>query len=352
MRRAALELRALRASAPAACSRVDWSRDQTRKVTAYDIFNGDADGLCALRQLRLHEPRDAVLVTGVKRDVALLSRVQPRAGDQLTVLDVSLHENRQPLLRALAAGAACTWFDHHFPGDIPAHPRLAAHIRYAPDTCTSLIVDAVLEGRYRAWAVAAAFGDNLPQAARHAAQPLGLTPERLELLRELGDLLNYNAYGESVEELYFHPAALYERLCRFLDPLEFVEQDPAFATLKHGYRSDIARAEQVRPEVDTEAHLAVVLPDAAWARRVIGPWANVVANRTPRRAHAVLVRRGDGLMVSIRAPVAQPVGADALARRFPTGGGRPGAAGINRLPESELTHFLAAFQEAFTGAEG
>ena len=30
----------------------------------YDVFNGDADGLCALHQLRLAEPRDAVLVTG------------------------------------------------------------------------------------------------------------------------------------------------------------------------------------------------------------------------------------------------------------------------------------------------
>jgi hypothetical protein len=320
-------------------------------VTAYDIFNGDADGLCALRQLRLHEPRDAVLVTGVKRDVALLSRVQPRAGDVLTVLDISLEENREPLLRALAAGAECTYFDHHFAGESPAHPRLTAHIRYAPDTCTSLIVDAVLEGRYRAWAVAAAFGDNLPQAARHAAQPLGLAPERVELLRELGELLNYNAYGESVEELHFHPAALYERVSRFRDPLEFVEQDAAFQTLIRGYRSDMAHAAQVRPLVETAAHLAVVLPDAPWARRVSGAWANALATRAPERAHAVLVHHGDGLTVSIRAPVAQPGGADALARSFPTGGGRPGAAGINTLPESELTRFLTAFRESFTSAE-
>jgi hypothetical protein len=319
-------------------------------VTAYDIFNGDADGLCALRQLRLHEPHDAVLVTGVKRDIALLSRVQPRAGDQLTVLDVSLNENREPLLQALAAGAACTWFDHHFPGDIPAHPRLTAHIRYVPDTCTSLIVDAVLGGPYRAWAVAAAFGDNLPRAARHAAQPLGLAPERLELLRELGELLNYNAYGESVEELHFHPAALYGRLCRFRDPLEFVEQDPAFATLRSGYRSDMAYAAQVPPRVETATHLAVVLPDAPWARRVSGAWANALANRAPERAHAVLVRHGDALVVSIRAPLARPVGADALARTFPTGGGRPGAAGINALPENELGPFLTAFRTTFIGA--
>ena len=38
----------------------------------YDVFNGDADGICALIQLRLVEPRpDATLVTGVKRDIQL-----------------------------------------------------------------------------------------------------------------------------------------------------------------------------------------------------------------------------------------------------------------------------------------
>jgi hypothetical protein len=320
-------------------------------VTAYDIFNGDADGLCALRQLRLHEPREAVLITGVKRDVALLSRVAPQAGDLLTVLDISLEENREPLLRALAAGAGCTYFDHHFPGDIPQHPQLTAHIRYAPDTCTSLIVDAVLQGRYRAWAVAAAFGDNLSQAARKAARPLGLASERLELLRELGELLNYNAYGESVEDLHFHPASLYGRLARFEDPLAFVQGDAAFAALKRGYESDMALAAQAHPQLETAGHLAVVLPDAPWARRVSGAWANVLANRAPRRAHAVLVRRGDALTVSIRAPLAQPVGADVLARRFPSGGGRLGAAGINALPQSELDRFLVAFQASFGGAE-
>lgn len=39
----------------------------------YDVFNGDADGICALHQLRLARPRpEAQLVTGVKRDIRLL----------------------------------------------------------------------------------------------------------------------------------------------------------------------------------------------------------------------------------------------------------------------------------------
>ena len=46
----------------------------------YDVFNGDADGLCALHQLRLANPALAELVTGVKRDIKLLDRVKAGAG--------------------------------------------------------------------------------------------------------------------------------------------------------------------------------------------------------------------------------------------------------------------------------
>ena len=44
----------------------------------YDVFNGDADGICSLVQLRLAEPRESTLVTGVKRDINLLTQVPGR----------------------------------------------------------------------------------------------------------------------------------------------------------------------------------------------------------------------------------------------------------------------------------
>ena len=88
-------------------------------MTSYDVFNGDADGLCALTQLRNAEPREAVLITGVKRDIELLKQVQAQAGDVVTVLDVSLDKNRAALEHVLAAGAEVFFADHHFAGDIP-----------------------------------------------------------------------------------------------------------------------------------------------------------------------------------------------------------------------------------------
>ena len=118
-------------------------------------FNGDADGLCALQQLRLADPSSSeteVLVTGVKRDIALLERVRGSLGDQCTVLDVSLDVNRAGLLALLRAGVSVRYFDHHFAGEVPGHALLEAHIDLGPSACTSLIVDRYLDGRARRWA--------------------------------------------------------------------------------------------------------------------------------------------------------------------------------------------------------
>ncbi|MGN2390982.1 acetyltransferase [Pelomicrobium sp. P1] len=323
---------------------------KAKTVAFYDIFNGDADGLCALHQLRLVEPCEAVLVTGVKRDVRLLQRVAPAPGDVLTVLDISLAENRDALAHALEAGARCLYFDHHYAEEIPRHPHLEAHIDPAPDLCTSLLVDRYLHGRHRAWAVVAAFGDNLFDSARRVALPLGLSEEGLEKLRELGEALNYNAYGETVEDLYFHPAELYRRLSRYADPFQFIAREPAFERLRRGYADDIARAQALEPLEETAAGTIYLLPDAAWARRVSGAFANRLARAHPARAHAVLVPSvAGGYTVSVRAPVARPAGAEALCRQFPSGGGRPAAGGINGLPAEMVQAFARKFQEAFSG---
>ena len=70
----------------------------------FDVFNGDADGICALVQLRLAEPLDSVLVTGVKRDIALLGKVKAKGGDKVTVLDISMQKNLPALNNLLSAG--------------------------------------------------------------------------------------------------------------------------------------------------------------------------------------------------------------------------------------------------------
>ena len=315
----------------------------------YDIFNGDADGICALQQLRLEEPRESVLVTGVKRDIHLLSRVQARAGDELTVLDISLAANAQDLARLLAGGASCRYFDHHAAGTIPRHPNLRAVIDTSAEVCTSLLVDRHLGGRHRLWAVVAAFGDNLQGPATRAAAPYGLEETDLGRLRELGEALNYNAYGETTDDLHYHPAELYETLRQYSDPRDFIGNEPVFEVLRDARLDDLDRALGVRPAASSGKCAVLILPDAAWSRRVHGALGNRLAEREPDRAHAVLVAKPDGYLVSVRAPVERPRGADVLCSKFETGGGRAGAAGINTLPEAELQRFLAEFQQAFSG---
>ena len=313
----------------------------------YDIFNGDADGLCALQQLRLEEPRNAELITGVKRDIQLLARVNADAGDEITVLDISLKSNASALARLLERGVKCRYFDHHAAGVIPAHPGLSAHIDTAPDVCTSLLVDRYLAGRQRLWAVVAAFGDNLVAPAIRAAQPLELDHNELARLHELGDCLNYNAYGESIDDLHYHPADLYQAIAPYADPREFMIDEPVFEVLKNAYTADLLHAEAIKPEFAGAGAALYVLPDAAWSRRINGILGNRLAQAHPRRAHAVLVTKAGGYTVSVRAPLSTPQGADDLCLRFAGGGGRKGAAGINLLPPSQFAAFVAAFRAAY-----
>ena len=318
----------------------------------YDIFNGDADGICALQQLRLAEPCDSELLTGVKRDIQLLERITPQAGDRITVLDLSLDTNRAGLMRALEAGARCRYFDHHFAGEVPRHPLLEAHIDTGPDVCTSLIVDRHLGGRHRAWAVAAAFGDNLQVPARAAAKTLGLSAGDTNVLRELGECINYNAYGEKIEDLHFAPAELYRRLQPYADPLVFAHEAPELALLQRARAEDMERADALPVEPSGNSVVAVFMPEEAWSRRVSGVFANALSQRHPGCAVALLVRSGAGYRVSLRAPGAasgssEVEGIDAIARAFESGSGRKGAAGIQFLPDAEVDRLLALLDTAY-----
>jgi len=303
-------------------------------------FNGDADGLCALQQLRLAEDFEpAELITGPKRRTTLLTGVSAGAGDEVTVLDVSFHANRDGVQRLLAAGARVRYFDHHHAGQLPGHERLEAHIDLSPSTCTSVIVNRYLDSKYQAWAAVGAYGDNLAETGRS----LNNTPE----LEKLGVLLNYNSYGESEDDLFFPPAELHRRLAAHADPLDFV-QDDAYHRLASGYAEDMQRARDLRP-VAARQHAAVyVLPDASWARRASGALANRLARAAPGRAHAMLSpNSAGGMQVSVRAPAARPSGAAALCLDYATGGGREAAAGINHLPMDSVGDFTDRFIRYF-----
>ncbi|MEM5372751.1 acetyltransferase [Paraburkholderia azotifigens] len=316
-------------------------------MTQFDVFNGDADGICALHQLRLKHPVVAQLVTGVKRDIRLLRHVNACPGDSVTVLDVSLDANRDSLRSLLGHGVNVEYFDHHFSGRIPHAARLIPHIDTSADTCTGLIVNRYLRGENRLWAVVAAYGDNLADAAHRVATSCGLPHPGEQRLRELGEAINYNAYGESIVDLIVDPATMYREIQPFSSPLDFIAASSLPGRLTLARNEDIDSALRYAAVQRSPNASAYMLPDAAWSRRVRGEFANLVARREPSHGHAVLVPRQDGkYVVSVRAPVGAPCGADQLCREF-GGSGRLAAAGIDELDPSRIDEFVAALAAVF-----
>ncbi|AYF90593.1 acetyltransferase [Pseudomonas sp. JS3066] len=316
-------------------------------------FNGDADGLCALQQLRLAGELDADvrLVSGVKRDIRLLDRVPPSPGGRVTVLDISHEQNRADVLRLLGAGARIRYFDHHFAGELPAHPAFESFIDTATDVCTGLLVNRFLAGRFHRWAVVAAFGDGMSGPARALAGLHGLEPAEISALEELGLLLNYNAYGDSLDDLHFDPLMLAAELAPYEDPLDFIRLGASFARLRDGYAVDMAAAARLDPWYAGNGATLYRLPEEPWARRVSGVLANQLASRDPQRALGLLSARADGdWTFSLRVPAGASLEADAFCRGFDGGGGRKRAAGINRLPAGTLQQFADVFLGSFPGA--
>ncbi len=319
-------------------------------MIAYDVFNGDADGICALHQLRLHDPRpDAQLVTGVKRDIRLLDRIPCVENAYITVLDISMDRNHESLCTLLAHGNSIVYIDHHFSGDIPKEGDLSVHIDPAPGICTSMIVDKLVDGTHRKWAIVGAFGDNLDETALQTAQTMDLSQQETDQLRETGILLNYNGYGATVDDLFYPPEELYVHVHKFTDPMDFHASSPILHTLRRGYHDDMNKAGRAIPVHQDKSGRIFELPNSSWARRVAGVFSNTLARQEPKRAHALIIANTDGsLRISVRAPLNKRQGADDLCRRFPTGGGRAAAAGINQLPAELKEKFVTAFSHQFS----
>ena len=315
---------------------------------AFDVFNGDADGLSALVQWRLAHPESNTLITGVKRDIALVKQVPP-TGEQVTVMDISMAKNQAALTALLASGTHVFYADHHQSGPIPDSPLLDAHIHTSANTCTALIIDRLLHGRYREWALVGAYGDNLYRTAETLARQSGLETAKRDRLERLGHYLNYNSYGASLDDLIMPPAILYRHLCGFDTPDDFMRAYPDIVlSLAEAYQSDRENADALVPETTGDGGQVYLLPDAAWARRISGMLGHQLANQDPDSAHAVLTPTPSGdWMASIRAPLNRPTSAVQLAEQFATGGGRAAAAGINALPATDLSAFTAAFMAHF-----
>jgi hypothetical protein len=323
----------------------------------YDVFNGDADGIIALLQLQFANPISSVKVTGVKRDISLLKQVTESSNedepegdvDVIRVLDISMEKNKAALNELLAQGSKVTYIDHHRAGDIPEHDNLDAHIDLDANTCTALIVDKLLDGQFHEWAICAAFGDNLIAKATELAISAGLNDTERADLETLGTLINYNSYGSHIDDLHFHPSALFELLLAYSSPFDAIKDvDSPYYILQKLYNQDHVKAVNTKAFYDTDLLIAFELPDDTWARRISGVFGNELANINPDKAHAIFTINTDNTYtVSLRAPLTNKQGAGDICSQFATGGGRAAAAGVNALPKAQINDFLGAVEKYY-----
>ena len=315
----------------------------------YDVFNGDADGIIALLQLRLAEPKESTLVTGVKRDIQLLEKLSLQAGDTVTALDISMEKNKDGLNAALDAGAHVFYADHHKAGQIPESALLDAHIDLDANVCTALIIDRLLGGQYHLWAIAAAYGDNLISRADELADKINLTSEQKAQLKELGTLINYNGYGAQLDDLHFSPATLFTELLAYDDPFAVIaDQASPYHVLKRAYQEDMAQALSIKAKYQSPLLGVFELPDEPYSRRVSGVYGNLLANQSPDSAHVVLTANAGGAYtVSLRAPLNNKQGAGDICSQFATGGGRAAAAGINTLERADLNRLIEEIERYY-----
>ena len=315
----------------------------------YDVFNGDADGICALVQLRQLEPRDAILVTGVKRDISLLRQVDAVDGDRITVLDISMEKNQSDLVRLLSKGANIFYVDHHAAGKVPVSASLMSLINESSDISTSLLVNNYLRGARLGWGVVGTFGDNLKNVAHEMLSSSSISSDQVVLLEKLGIYMNYNGYGADLSDLHFTPKELYQLVVGYDDPLDFItDSREQFEKLEAGYKQDFAAVTSLKPLRVSTSTAIYMLPNQPWARRVSGVFSNDLTNQHPGRAHAVMTEKSSGsYLVSVRAPLLNKQGASKLCSQFATGGGREAAAGINDLPGDQLNSFIDKFEACF-----
>ena len=312
----------------------------------YDFFNGDADGIISLHQYRMHYPKDSQLFTGVKRDVKLLRHCTDIKDSTFTVFDISLLSNTDYIKPILDGGNYVKWFDHHEPGETDLGDNFSIKVDADPNCCTNILVDEYLNGLYRPWTICGIYGDNLHEQA-DKFNPC-FNKASMAKLKEVGETLNYNGYGNEELDLTVHPKDVYLDLKDYESPFEYRKKSETYNKIYKQMKSDEAELSSSEILHESETGKVILLPNTRASIRYSGIYSNQQTTDSPDKAFAILTSvDGGNYRISIRSPKTNPYGASKLALQFPTGGGREKAAGVNELPKPELNNFIEKFEEVY-----
>jgi hypothetical protein len=269
--------------------------------------------------------------------IASLRNFQTLPGDEVLACNVPLYPARFASGNGKAQQASIQCLNYR-----ACHPNFRRPITMhhaAANGCTSLMVDCLLQGKYRGWALVGAYGKQLKHLADAQATVMGIGAAEREGLQRLGELISYNADVAHTRHLYLEPANLYAQLARYQDPLEFLRCESLAEDLDGVRQSDLERALAL-PAYWKDGHASVfVLPDQDWASRVSSHFKSRLCEMEPHRAHAVLTPSDTGFF---RAAVQASI--------MPGYQARPKRWLIDHLPAGEVDHLISAFSATRWGA--
>ena len=316
----------------------------------YDLFNGDADGIISVHQYRMFKPKKTNLVSGIKRDVTLLRHCDSIKNTKINVFDISVLSNEEYIDSILKKNNKIIWYDHHETGGRVSADNIKISVDTDPNTCTNIIVDKTLGGIYRPWTICGAFGDNLHDKANELN--ISFNEEQMKIFQEVGETLNYNGYGLKIEDLNAHPKDVLLDLMNYESPFEYHSKSELFNKIKNQMKLDREKLESSEVLYRSHAGEVLLLPPGQEATRYSGIFSNKKSTDNPDLAFAIITHGNNNTYrVSIRSPQNNPFGASELALRFPSGGGREKAAGINELKKVDLKKFIYNFCQVYANHE-
>ena len=142
------------------------------------------------------------------------------------------------------------------------------------------------------------------------AKSESLSDEQVLILKQIGLVVNYNSYGQTIEDLFYSPEEIAEaaRACGS-DIFKFLEQGDIFSTLLENFNADMSSAVCQEPFSISENGVIYTLPNEAWTHRIMGSFSNHLVSTNKNLACAIAVLNSDGTYrISVRSSINNPHG--------------------------------------------
>lgn len=315
-------------------------------------LNGDADGIFSFRilheSLGLRES-NVRIVSDVKRQTHLIERVLAAENEDIYALDIELSKNSESVLKLINKNRFF-WFDHHVSkfsvDEIINHINFHNFINTASNYNTSKIAYEKMNSKSSGWMISALFGDGLQEIAQDECDKHKISAADAKVLEQVGRFINYNSYGNSATDLFFHPVDICHDVLKYSDPVEFYRQSEIPKKIERFYEED--RTQFLNFLGQLKAADILDLPNEPWSIRFSGEAGNTLSRMYPDRTFAIVSQNRDSTYnVSVRSSKNSMVHIGQFCNQFHNGGGRAHSGGITSLPSEQLQHFKSEFRKEF-----